>query len=90
MGVILAFIISAFLTILATVLCLLLIRTDGAFLPSAGKFPPPDPSTLNRLDAFSRIHICRPVVTFLHAKCRFDIRLLTAVTSDLVCFLSDT
>ncbi|KAK4458195.1 hypothetical protein QBC42DRAFT_210917, partial [Cladorrhinum samala] len=101
-GVILAFIISAFLTILATVLCLLLTRTDGAFHPppsaspsSSGSsfFPPPDqssPPTLNRLDAFSRTRICRPAVVFLHSRCGLDVGLLAAVTSDLVRFLSDT
>ncbi|KAK3986767.1 hypothetical protein QBC44DRAFT_401828 [Cladorrhinum sp. PSN332] len=91
-GVILAFIVTSFLTILSTVLCLLLTRTEGQIHPD-GTFPhpnKPEPDTLNRIDAFSRLAICRPVVSYLHTKCRVNTRLLTSVTSDLVHFLSDT
>ncbi|KAK4164339.1 hypothetical protein QBC43DRAFT_370002 [Cladorrhinum sp. PSN259] len=91
-GVILAFIVTSFLTILSTILCLLLTRTEGSLLPD-GTFPHPgraEHDTLNRIDAFSRITICRPVVSYLHTRLRINIRLLTSVTSDLVRFLSDT
>ncbi|KAK4225611.1 hypothetical protein QBC38DRAFT_482560 [Podospora fimiseda] len=91
-GVICAFVVTSGLTIISTILSLLLTRTEGQIRPD-GTFPHPkrpEPDTLNIIDAFSRVTICRPVVSHLQQKCHFNIRLLTSVVSDLVHFLSDT
>ncbi|KAK4185266.1 hypothetical protein QBC35DRAFT_525041 [Podospora australis] len=91
-GVIIAFMISALLTVLSTILCLLLIRTDGLLSPSTGTWPDPStrPATLNRIDNFSRHKICRPFVLFLRNSLGWNTAVLASCASDLVQALSDT
>ncbi|KAK0708920.1 hypothetical protein B0T21DRAFT_416305 [Apiosordaria backusii] len=91
-GVILAFIITAFLTIISTIFTLLLTRTNGPLSPD-GTWPPPSshsyPPTLNKIDHVSRQYIARPFVLFLHSL-GANIPVISACATDLVISLSDT
>nr|CDP26461.1 Putative protein of unknown function [Podospora anserina S mat+] len=91
-GVILAFFITAFLTVISTIFTLLLTRTDGPLSPD-GTWPPPSspahPPTLNKINHVSRQYIARPFVVFLHSH-GVNIPVIATCATELVISLSDT
>ncbi|KAK0672357.1 hypothetical protein QBC41DRAFT_362492 [Cercophora samala] len=91
-GVILAFFITAFLTVISTIFTLLLTRTDGPLSPD-GTWPPPSsgsyPPTVNKINHVSRQYIARPFVAYLHSR-GVNVPVIAACATDLVISLSDT